>query len=160
VAIQDREALSQFLWHLHSFVARGLQRHQGELPEAFALQLRRSWSELESLIGQAGELLFNPDLDVDPGLDAVGLTGDALQLKLSIYYSAARAYEDASSDEAYDEMSTMEVFSDVLEAADITLGSLVAILPLLHPVEELKKVAEYVFAPGRGWFRTWIRRLF
>jgi hypothetical protein len=45
---------------------------------------------------------------------------------------------------------------DVLKASNVTLGSLSLLFPVIHGVEEIKKIVEYLLDRGRDWFRDWL----
>jgi hypothetical protein len=131
MAASDREALQTFLVHLFEFVGRALETHRDDLGGEGSEELARLWQNQERRIAAVSQALYSESFD-EP-LEEVGLTDDELRLKLSIYYGAVNAYEDEA---------TTSGFRDVLEASNITLGSLGLFFPVLHGVEEIKEIIE------------------
>jgi hypothetical protein len=145
---QDRQALIAFLVHVHGFIGEGLGRHGGELSSLAVAELQEQWMSQESRVSRASEALRSEAGVADERLDEVGLTGAELAFKLRLYYDAV---------EGYGSRATPTRFSDVLSAADITLGSLALILPVVDGFKEFKEVVEFIFSWGRGWIRRMLR---
>jgi hypothetical protein len=147
VALDDRLALSKFLEDFDDAVTLGLQNARAEFELEEWDRLLGLWQAQRSRIAEVRTALEQGDSSLDDALENVGLTGEERQLKHDVF-DAARA--------AYEAEPTSTRFGDVLEAADITLGSLGLIFPVVHAIEEIKEIVEYLLDKGRDWLRDWL----
>lgn len=114
-------------------------------PDELGPPFREAWLVQEQRIAQVLEVLA--EQEDDSYLEPAGLTGDERDLKVAVFDAARRAYGDDPNPPRA---------KDVLEASNITLGSLALFFPVLHGVEEMKKIAEYLLDRGGDWVKRWL----
>jgi hypothetical protein len=157
MARRDREALANFLERLDWCIRQELEEGYSarRLAEYGGVDfLAELWSYQEPRIAWARETLIEdtPDdhgVTIDAQLRDHGLDGRELELKLLVFDAAVDVHQERPS---------RAKFKRALEAADIPLGSLAAVMPALLPVEEAKQVIEAIFGAGRG-LRVWLNRI-
>lgn len=147
MAAEDREALEKFLADFYLLVRQVLEAPERNQLGEGAAELHALWQSQESRINDVRGALFSGGPALDAFLRDVGLVGDELRWKLALYYAAVEAYEADP---------TTARLRDVLEAANITLRSLGLFFPVIHSVEEIKEIVEYLLDRGRDWFRDWL----
>ena len=141
LATPPLRSLVSFLEGFSEFMAQLIANHPDELGPPF----REAWFVQEQRIATVIQALSeDPD---DTRFEPAGLTGEELELKVSVFEAARAAYNDDPSPPRA---------KDVLEASDITLGSLSLFFPVLHGVEEMKKIAEYLLDRGSDWVKRWL----
>ena len=145
MASRDPDRILNFLTDLHWLletvvVDEGLRAEL--LPEGLHQEFKNAWAEVkEGPLPQAEDAVREGQLERP--LSDLGLVGDQLELKINGFQAALNRFRDALASTAIDRVSRIRRwFFSPLRWANILLGSLVAAIPVLEPVKELKEAVE------------------
>ena len=135
-------SVTSFLEGFRDFMREMLANHSEEFGQEFS----DLWALQEERIGIVLERLDARDYDQDR-LREVGLADQQGDFEVRVFEASRNAYQaDPTPLRAL----------DVLEAANITLGSLTLVFPILQSVEELKSIGEFMLSRGRDWVKRWL----
>ncbi len=142
-----REFLDQLKTLLDDFV-----KSPRAVPGRFHESMKAAWKEIEPKFEDADKELDSNASALSNNLETQGLAGPQLIFKLSVFRHARDELADhtARSTLLQDDRwwnRWRGLFKYTLKAADVILGSLAKVVPVLEPIKEFKEALETAVLP-------------
>jgi hypothetical protein len=151
-SISDDESLRllrQFLRQVEKILADLSENPRPAIPGRFHESMNAAWSVVRPKFNIAIEKLqMIPANDIITPLDECGLLGPQLVFKLSIFQHARDKLMDHGTPKEGQQkkrrwwMRWLDLFKPTLKAADVILGSLAKVLPVVEAIKEYKESLE------------------
>src|SRR5205823_1159525 len=135
--------LREFLRQVESMLADLVEHPRPVIPGRYHESMNAAWSAVRVNFKTATDALQMPRAsNIRPKLEQFGLTGPQLVFKLSIFQHARDELMDYGTAKDGQQRKRrwwkrwLGLFKPALKVADVILGSLVAVLPVLEAIKE------------------------